>query len=92
MKNKKQVREISIGDLLPIGMTLIVLGIGLSFGANIVSDIGNDFTSGSTEEGIINNTLDGIDTLASKMGIIALAVVAGVIIFILYRYLMPGRM
>ncbi len=42
--------KFSIGDLMPVGMTLVVLGIGLSFGLSVIEDvqydIGNDACAG----------------------------------------------
>lgn len=38
----KRVCHFEIGDLLPIGLTLIVVGIGLSYGLNVISDQKND--------------------------------------------------
>lgn len=33
----------TIGELMGIGMTLIVLGIGIAYGVDIVTDLGDDF-------------------------------------------------
>lgn len=102
MNKQRQVREFTIGDLLPIGMTIVVLGIGLGLGGNVIGDIQDDFITGEagcnstdvsscgTDYSVANNTLDGLSTLAGKISIIALAVVAAVIIYILYRYLGPN--
>jgi len=46
--NKKIVR-FEIQDMLPIGLTLIVAGIGLVYGLNVMSDIKSDFCDGTLE-------------------------------------------
>jgi len=34
--------KFQIGDLLPIGITIVVLGIGLAFGLQVIGDVQND--------------------------------------------------
>ena len=77
-----------VGDLLPIGMTLVVLTIGLAVGLQVTGDVQTDMTVNSSE---YNATGEGITALAkipAKLGIIVTVIVAAVIIGILIRYLM----
>ena len=89
MREVKKVSKFNIQDLLPIGLTIVVLGIGLAYGLNVMSDVKGDFTDTSSAE--YNATLDAIDGVAkipSKLPLIVTVIVAAVIIGILVRYLM----
>lgn len=80
--------KFAVGDLLPIGMSIVVLAIGLAFGMNILSDVKTDFTVSSVE---YNATAQGITAIAkipAKLGIIVTVIIAAVLIGILTRYLM----
>jgi len=46
---EKKVVRFEIQDLLPIGLTFVVAGIGLVYGLNVVGDIKSDFCVGSNE-------------------------------------------
>ena len=47
----KKTVKFEIGDLLPIGLTLIVAGIGIVYGLNVVSDVQSDMIEGSSNYG-----------------------------------------
>lgn len=51
MKHTQQV-EFDIKDLLPIGITFVVLGIALAFGLNIMSDIKAEFVTNTNSCGL----------------------------------------
>jgi len=83
---KKEV-NFQLQDLLGIGMTLVVLTIGLAYGLQVTGDVKGDMTPASAE---YNATADGISALAKlpeKLGTIVTIIVAAVIIGILTRYL-----
>ena len=71
-------------DLLPIGVGLIVLGLVVAFGLQIVGDIRNDMTD-SDSELVLNDTIEGVGKLTSKLPIIVTVVVAAVIIGVLLK-------
>jgi len=78
--------KFNVGELLTIGMTLVVLTIGIAYGLNILGDIEDDMTASSAEA---NATSDGITAIAkipAKLGIIVTIILAAVVIGILYRY------
>lgn len=86
---EKKVCEFNITDLLPIGLTFVVLGIGLAYGLNVMGDVRDDFTdTTSAEYNATGDAIDGVAKLPEKMPLIATVVVAAVIIGILVRYLM----
>lgn len=54
----KQVKmRFQIGDLLPIGLTLVVLGIGLTYGLSVMEDVQDD-TGSAACAGYWNSTSD----------------------------------
>lgn len=48
---EKKVCKFDIQDLLPIGLTIVVLGIGLAYGMNVVGDLRDDFCTSGTPGG-----------------------------------------
>ena len=87
MQEKNEVAEFEIRDLLAIGMTLVVLVIGISYGIDVTADVKDDFTANTAE---YNSTVDGITALAkipSKLPTLATIVMAAVIIGVLLRYM-----
>jgi hypothetical protein len=88
LKNKKGFQ---IGDLLPIGITFVVLGVALSVGLQIQGDVKGDMTANSAEANASQDAIDANATVANKLPLIALVVVAAVLIGILVRYLMNRK-
>ena len=100
----RQTIKFEIQDLLPIGLTFVVLGIGLAYGLSVMSDVRTDLVSGSvgcnaTSKALCaadyNATVDAITGVAKfpdKMPLIATVVIAAIIIGILVRYLVKAFM
>lgn len=88
----KQIEEevvyFSLQEILPIGMTFIVLGIGLAYGLSVMSDVRDDMTDGSKSELAANQTIDAVAKIPAKLGLIVTIVVAVIIIGLLIRYLL----
>lgn len=97
----KQETYIGVGDLLGIGMTLVVLVIGISFGLQVMGDIRTDMATENAGAGCnashtyacgtaYNATGHGVEAIAKlpeKLGTIVTVVVAAVLIGLLIRYL-----
>lgn len=79
--------KFEIGQLLPIGLTLVVLGIGLAYGLQVMGDVRDDMTNGTYEANATDDALEGVAKLPEKLPTIVTVVVAAVIIGILVRYL-----
>jgi len=91
--------KFQIGELLGIGMTLVVLGIGLAYGLQVMSDVKEDMvtnvdgcnaTSRFACEAHYNateNAIVGVAKLPNKLPTIVTVIVASVIIGILVTYL-----
>lgn len=87
----KKVAEFEIGQMLPIALTLVVLGIGTAYGLNVMADVQDDFTAATTEYNATQDAIDGVAKLPEKLPLIATVVVAAIIIGILVRYLWMGN-
>lgn len=86
MENKQQAK-FSLNELLGIGFTLIVLGISMAYGLDIMSDVQADFVADSTQYNATSDTIDAVTNVTSKLPTIATVVVASVLIGILVLYL-----
>ena len=87
MKNKKEVLEFQIQDMLTIGLTLVVTGIGIAYGLQVMGEVQDDMTGNSTEYNATGNAIEGVAKLPEKMPTIATVLVASIIIGILVTYL-----
>lgn len=86
MKNKNEVK-FSLQELLGVGFTLVVLGIGLAYGLDVMVDVRDGFTAGTKEYMAVENATKGVAKIPEKLETIATVVVASVIIGILVTYL-----
>jgi len=83
----RQTANFSIGDMLGIGLTLVVTGIGLSYGLEVMSDVRDDMTPDTIEYNATEDAMTGVAKLPEKMPTIATVLVAAIIIGILVTYL-----
>ena len=77
----------SIQELLGVGFTLVVLGIGIGYGLDVMGDVRDDMAPGSVEQTAVNDTMNGVAKITEKTETIAVIVVASVVIGILVTYL-----
>ena len=63
MKKKTEI-SFDIQDLLPIGITIGILGVALSFMASMQADVRADQTADTIEYNISTNALEGQNKLA----------------------------
>ena len=59
MKQTYDVVEFDITDMLPIGMTMVVAGIGIAYGLEILGDMRDDVVSNVALSKTCNTTLNG---------------------------------
>lgn len=89
--------KFTIQHILGIVLSLVVAGIGIVYGIDVVSDVRDDYSGGNattaadTEFTAANNTMIGVSKFSDKFPTIGLVAVAAVIIGILVTYL-GGRM
>lgn len=72
--------QLGIGNLLPIGITFVVLAIALGLGATVLDSVQDGQTAGSYASNITTDGLSSVEEVSSWMPTIALVVVAVVII------------
>lgn len=96
----RKVSEFDIQDILPIGLTFVVLGIGLAYGLEVMGDIQDDQVTGgldcnATHTGSCGasynasrDAIAGVSKFPEKMEMIATVIIASIVIGILVRYLM----
>jgi len=84
MKSKK---GFAVGDMLPLGMTIVVLGIALSLGLTVLADFKSDQTSGTYAYNGTADAEQGLNKFTSYLPTIGLVIVVAVIIGIIVRYL-----
>jgi hypothetical protein len=85
-KNKMEY-NFEIQDILTIGLVLVVTGIALAIGLQIMGDVQSDMTTNSIEYNATADGIAGVAKLPEKMPLIATVVVAAIILGILVRYL-----
>lgn len=84
-----QKGQLQVGDILPLALVLVVAGIGVAFGLNVLADTKSDFTVNSAEANATDDTIAGVAKFSSKFSIIATVIVAAIVIGLLTRFLLP---
>jgi len=84
----EQRAKFEIRDMLPIGITFVVLGVGMTYGLDVMEDVNADMTENSSAYNASQDAIEGVGKIPEKMPQIALVIVAAIIIGILVRYLM----
>lgn len=80
--------KFQVQDILPIALTIVVAGIGLAYGLNVLGDVQDDMTSNSDEYNATGDTITAVAKFPSKLGLIVTVIVAAILIGVLVRYLM----
>lgn len=88
MEEKREL-YFQIQDLLGIGMVFVVLGIALTYGLTVQSDVRDDINQTSAPEAYTaaTDSITAVGKLASKQSLVITVVIAAVIIGILVTYL-----
>ena len=87
MKSKKG--NMGLPALITAGVSLVILAVVLTIGADIVDEVQDTQTTDSYAFNASDQGLQGIDQLASWQSIIALVIAAGVVIGIIMLALAP---
>jgi len=87
METKEYEAEFELGQLLGIGLTILVLGISLAYGLQVMGDVQDDMTAASAEYNATADAISGVAKIPAKLPLIVTVVIAAVIIGIIVRYL-----
>jgi len=74
LKNKK---GLSLGDMYPAVLTIVLIGIVLGIGLYVLAQIETNITGGSTA---INTTITGLGGLASWIAVIVVVLAAAIVL------------
>ena len=74
-----------LGDLVPVAIAFVVVGIVLAFGQNILTDVKADFTANSAEANSTQDAIDANTNLADKLPLLGLVIAAAIIIGVLLK-------
>jgi len=90
-KMNKKGQALNLNSLLTVGITLIVVGVALAFGLQVMGDIKKDMTADSIEANATADAITGVSKLTGKMPTIGLVVAAVIIIGLLVGAFAFGR-
>lgn len=82
---QKQVALYDIQDLWPTALVFIVVGIGIAYGLDVLTDVKADFTANSTEANATQDAIDAVAKFPEKMGVLATVIVAAIVIGVLVK-------
>ena len=74
LKNKK---GLSLGDMYPAVLTIVLIGIVLGIGLYVLAQVETNISGGSTA---INTTITGLGGLASWIAVIVVVIAAAVVL------------
>lgn len=83
----QRTAHVEVSDILPLALTLVVAGIGIAFGLDVLNDTRADFTANTDAYNATTDTIAGVAKFSDKMGLIATVVVAALVISLLVRFL-----
>jgi len=72
-------------DLFPVAVTFVALGVLLTFGLQVQTDVRDDFTSGTVEYNASTNAITANSNLSSKLPILGTIIIAAIVIGVLVK-------
>ena len=84
---QEQKAKFEFQDLLSVGMYLVILGIGIAVGLQVVGETQDEMTVDSAEYNATGETISAIAKIPEKLGLIVTVILAVVILTLLLRYL-----
>lgn len=89
---EKEYVEFNLRDILPVAMIIVVTGIVIAYGLQVLSDVRSDMTASTAEYNATSQTLTAVAKFPTKLGLVVTVVLAAIVIGILVRYLAPRFM
>ena len=84
---QEQEYNFKFQDLVSVGMYLVILGIGIAVGLQVVGETQDEMTINSSEYNATGETISAIAKIPEKLGLIVTVILAVVILTLLLRYL-----
>ena len=76
----QQKKGMSIGDLYPAVLTLVLVGIVLGVGLYVLSTFAGQLSSDAVAQEAVNDTIEGLDDFAGWIAIIVVVIAAAVVL------------
>ena len=73
----KDKRGLSLGDLYPAVLTIVLIGIVLGIGLFVLAEVESNITNGSSA---VNTTITGLSGLATWIAVIVVVIAAAVVL------------
>ena len=70
----------SIGDMYPAVLTIVLVGIVLGVGLYVLSTFSSNISSDAVAQKAVNDTIAGLDDFASWIAIIVVVVAAAIVL------------
>jgi type II secretory pathway component PulF len=86
-----KIKGFTLGDVIPLSVTFVILGIVLGMGALILSQVGNQLPANSASIAAVENGTKAIATFSSWLPILAIVLVAAVVIGVVLSSFMGPR-
>ena len=80
LKNKMDLK-----DLFGVAVTFVALGVLITFGLNVQTDVRDDFTANSVEYNASQNAIQANTNVASKLPILGTIVIAAIVVGVLIK-------
>ena len=80
MRNIQDKKGMSIGDMYPAVLTIVLVGIVLGIGLYVLATFSTQISSSSTAQTAVNTTITGLATFADWIAIIVVVIAAAIVL------------
>jgi len=80
MEKLLKKKGMSIGDMYPAVLTIVLVGIVLGVGLYVLSTFATQISSDVTAQGAVNTTIDGLADFADWIAIIVVVIAAAIVL------------
>jgi len=80
MRKLLKKKGMSIGDMYPAVLTIVLVGIVLGIGLYVLATFTDQLSSSSTAQTAVNTTISGLATFADWVAIIVVVIAAAIVL------------
>ena len=73
-------KGMSIGDMYPAVLTIVLVGIVLGIGLYVLATFSDQISTSATAQGAVNTTITGLATFADWIAIIVVVIAAAIVL------------